>query len=76
MTVDDALAELEGNEQNVRFARLVHICTEMLGEPRISGSHYIFRTPWIGDPRINLQEVKGKGETISGATGGAMFKAS
>jgi hypothetical protein len=21
------------------------------------GSHYIFKTPWKGDPRINLQKV-------------------
>ena len=25
--------------------------------PRIRGSHYIFKTPWKGDPRINLQKV-------------------
>jgi hypothetical protein len=27
------------------------------GLPRIRGSHYIFKTPWKGDPRINLQKV-------------------
>ncbi|MGZ6193459.1 MAG: hypothetical protein ACXWME_12310 [Syntrophales bacterium] len=27
------------------------------GNPRIRGSHYIFKTPWKGDPRINLQKV-------------------
>jgi hypothetical protein len=25
------------------------------GEPRIAGSHHIFKTPWQGEPRINLQ---------------------
>jgi hypothetical protein len=25
------------------------------GKPRISGSHHIFKTPWQGDPRLNLQ---------------------
>ena len=24
--------------------------------PRIRGSHHIFKTPWKGDPRINLQK--------------------
>lgn len=59
MTVDEALAELDGNEQNTRFSRLLNICTEFFGNPRVSGSHHIFKTPWMGDPRINLQIVKG-----------------
>jgi hypothetical protein len=25
----------------------------------VSGSHYVFKTPWQGDPRINLQKLKG-----------------
>lgn len=59
MTIDEALKELKGYETNRRFARLVTICTAFFGSPRISGSHYIFKTPWKGDPRINLQKVKG-----------------
>ncbi len=27
----------------------------IFGSTRISGSHHIFKTPWPGDPRINLQ---------------------
>lgn len=53
MTVDAALAELA--KGGVRFARLVTIATRFFGEPRIKGSHHIFKTPWLGDPRINLQ---------------------
>jgi hypothetical protein len=31
------------------------------GKARQSGSsHAIFRTPWVGDPRINIQNDKGK----------------
>ena len=26
----------------------------------MSGSHHIFKTPWQGDPRINLQKGKDK----------------
>jgi len=26
------------------------------GKPRIKGSHHIFKTPWKGDPRINIQK--------------------
>ena len=29
-----------------------------MGE-RIKGSHHMFKTPRSGDPRINLQEVRG-----------------
>jgi len=31
------------------------------GKPRHSGSsHLIFKTPWPGDPRVNIQDAKGK----------------
>ena len=40
---------------NVSFAQLLAICRKYFGEPRISGSHHIFKTPWQGDPCINLQ---------------------
>jgi hypothetical protein len=45
------------NIQNVLFADLLKICKKYFGKPRIRGSHYIFKTPWKGDPRINLQKV-------------------
>ena len=45
------------NVQNVLFADLLKICKKYFGKPRIRGSHYIFKTPWKGDPRINLQKV-------------------
>ncbi|PKL23961.1 MAG: toxin HicA [Spirochaetae bacterium HGW-Spirochaetae-3] len=40
---------------NVRFDDLVTLCSSYFGEPRIAGSHHIFKMPWPGDPRINLQ---------------------
>lgn len=46
---------------DVRFSDLMAICKALFGEPRQSGSsHAIFRTPWAGDPRINIQDDKGK----------------
>ncbi|GHU63739.1 hypothetical protein AGMMS49983_07850 [Clostridia bacterium] len=44
------------NPNNVRFEDLLHLCTDNFGEPRITGSHHIFKTPWAGDPRINIQK--------------------
>jgi hypothetical protein len=47
--------------RNVRFADLYRICVECFGEPRQRGtSHAIFKTPWPGDPRVNIQNDKGK----------------
>jgi hypothetical protein len=33
-------------------------------QPRQTGSsHAVFKTPWVGDPRINIQDEKGKAKT-------------
>ncbi len=46
---------------NVRFADLYRVCVEQFGAPRQKGSsHAVFKTPWAGDPRINIQADKGK----------------
>jgi hypothetical protein len=44
------------NPKNVNFMDLLHICIKNFGNPRIRGSHHIFKTPWQGDPRINIQK--------------------
>jgi len=49
---DDDLDE----SNNIAFSDLIKICRKYFGEPRIRGSHHIFKTPWQGDPRINLQK--------------------
>lgn len=59
-TIDEAIEELESKRNNVRFAYLVRVCQEHFGCERVRGSHHIFKTPWAGDPRINLQRVDGK----------------
>lgn len=46
---------------NIRFSDLFKVCEEFFGKPRQSGtSHTIFKTPWFGDPRVNIQDDKGK----------------
>jgi hypothetical protein len=57
--LEDAISELEGSKGHVRFSTLLGMCNYFFGRPRNVGSHHIFKTPWIGDPRINLQENKG-----------------
>lgn len=55
------LDQMRSNPNNVRFNDLTKICEEFFGQPRQTGtSHTIFKTPWLGDPRINIQNAKGK----------------
>jgi hypothetical protein len=45
----------------VRFNDLCKVCEAYFGEARQSGtSHRVYKTPWQGDPRINIQNNKGK----------------
>ena len=48
--------DILANPQNVAFKDLLDVCRRHFGEPRIRGSHHIFKTPWKGDPRINIQK--------------------
>ena len=55
------LKVLRDNPKNVRFADLARLCDAYFGEPRQRGtSHRVYRTPWPGDPRVNIQNDKGK----------------
>ena len=48
--------DILNNSKNVKFSDLLTICIKYFGQPRITGSHHIFKTPWKGDPRINIQK--------------------
>ena len=55
------VAQFRNNPKNVKFTDLVKVCNHYFGEPRQQGtSHCIYKTPWRGDPRINIQEKNGK----------------
>ena len=44
----------------VRFVNMEKVCEHYFGAPRQSGtSHRTYRTPWSGDPRVNIQDDKG-----------------
>ena len=59
--MDDILAGMKRNPKNVRFHDLCKVCENYFGKPRNwAGSHRIYKTPWQGDPRINIQDYKGK----------------
>jgi hypothetical protein len=55
------LDKMRREPTNVKFSDLLKVCEESFGEPRQSGtSHAVFKTPWPGDPRVNIQNDKGK----------------
>jgi len=59
--IDDRLLILKRNPKDVRFSDLCRIGEHYFGEPRQKkSSHRIYKTPWQGDPRINIQNQKGK----------------
>lgn len=60
MTIAETIEKLEKERTSTRFIFLVKVCTTYFGDPRIKGSHHIFKTPWPGDPRVNLQTDKAK----------------
>jgi len=59
--IQKVLSRMREEPKNIRFAELVRVCEEHFGAPRRSGgSHIVFKTPWPGDPRVNIQDDGGK----------------
>lgn len=55
------VSEFKRNPNGVRFSELCKVCDHYFGAPRqTGGSHRIYKTPWKGDPRINIQDDHGK----------------
>jgi hypothetical protein len=60
-SIKSILVRIRRNPENVRFRDLCKVCEFYFGSPRQRGSsHRIYRTPWPWDPRINIQNHKGK----------------
>ena len=58
--IDKTLKEMEKSPKNVRFSDLAAVCEHYFGAPRNQGtSHHVYKTPWLGDPRVNIQKGKG-----------------
>jgi hypothetical protein len=59
--VDKVLEQMRTEPANMRFADLQRVCDSFFGKPRQGGSrHAIYKTPWPGNPRVNIQNDKGK----------------
>jgi hypothetical protein len=58
--VEGILAQMRQNPKGIRFQDLCKVCDFYFGEARQpGGSHRIYKTPWQGDPRVNIQNDKG-----------------
>jgi hypothetical protein len=56
----EILEKMRNNPSGLRFAEVCRTCDHYFGQARQgSGSHSIHKTPWIGDPRVNIQNYKG-----------------
>ena len=59
--IEKILSQMKREPANVRFIDLQKVCEAHFGKPRNHGSsHSVFKTPWQGDPRVNIQNNKGK----------------
>lgn len=55
-SVPKILEKMRSAPQNVRYTELAKVCEHYFGEPRRQGtSHAVYKTPWQGDPRVNIQ---------------------
>lgn len=58
--IQDLLLRMKQNPKGIRFSELCKVYDYYFGRPRqASGSHRVYKMPWQGDPRINLQNHQG-----------------
>ncbi len=59
--IEAIVSSMRRNSSNIRFSDLSRVCDYYFGTARQMGtSHRIYKTPWAGDPRVNIQNSKGK----------------
>lgn len=58
--IDKLVAAMRSSPTNVKYSDLETVCEHCFGAARQRGtSHAVFKTPWPGDPRVNIQRAKG-----------------
>ena len=56
----EILAAMRRNPAGTRLRDPCEVCDAYFGEARRSASsHRVYKTPWWGDPRVNIQNDKG-----------------
>ncbi|MCD4721300.1 MAG: toxin HicA [Desulfobacula sp.] len=62
--IAEKLKQFKNNSKDVKFSELCKVCDFYFGDPRQSGSsHRVYKTPWSGDPRVNIQNSIGKAKS-------------
>ena len=62
--IDEIVASMRRNSSHVRFSDPSKVCDYYFGKARSKGtSHRIYKTPWSGDPRVNIQNFKGNAKS-------------
>ncbi|HEV7368635.1 hypothetical protein [Arenibaculum sp.] len=57
--VDGILQRMRNNPGGIPFEDVVKVCEHYFGASRQNGtSHRIYKMPWAGDPRVNIQRGK------------------
>ena len=55
--IEDLVALMQRKQKGIKFTDLCKLCDYYFGKPINNGtSHIIYKTPWPGDPRINIQK--------------------
>lgn len=59
--IKDIIEKMESNPAGIRFTHLCKVCDHYFGTARQEGtSHRVYKTPWQGDPRVNIQRKGNK----------------
>ena len=59
-SISSDIQRLSNNPKGVKFSEVANMCDKYFGQPRQNGtSHRVYRMPWPGDPRVNIQSDKG-----------------
>ena len=59
--IKELISKMKANSKSVRFSDLERVCDHYFGKARkTGGSHSVYKTPWSGDPRVNIQNSQGK----------------
>ncbi|RLB39442.1 MAG: toxin HicA [Deltaproteobacteria bacterium] len=59
--IDALIKRMRKNPAGIRFSEVCRVCDHFFGPARQKGSsHRIYKTPWQGDPRVNIQDAGGK----------------
>ena len=55
--IESIIAKAIESPASIKYADLCRLCDHYFGKPRQRGtSHRVYKMPWQGDPRVNIQK--------------------